>query len=301
MAAGRKYTDEQISYIVSHYKKDKTTAEIANHTGISERCIIKWASNNRSKYPEMGRRYVAGVGEVRIQKKAGKPVYKEIKNEDGEWRYAGVVERVNRFGPVPVVRTESNKDFIKAHFSVDMNAKEIAAVLGLNTKQVCDIIDALRRQDPSSVGKRKLADIGEVREWTYASGQVMRKIKTEKGWELIKKVKVKSEPKPPKPRKDRYSNSQPIGTKSIRQKDGEPREYIKISDKQWKLIPKEPSFRKPKTIKTKMPTPRKAVDPKKPKSFDLTKNPDEVKVPVTEGGQWVRLDAKTLVYRKNAS
>lgn len=201
--------------------------------------------------------------------------------------------------------TPEDVEYIKAHFSVDMNSKQIAEVLGLTVKKVCDIIHNVRRQDPTSIGRRNFAAIGEIREFKTSSGQLRKRIKTENGWEQVKKERKSKQVKPPKEKKDR---SKPVGTKSMRNVRGEQLEFVKVGPDKWRQSPKPrriiqaPPKPKPQPKPIPMPRPKKIDGPQKPKtSYDHSRNPAKVKIPEQTGGRYEKVDGKTWIYRKNVA
>lgn len=122
-----------------------------------------------------------------------------------------------------------------------------------------------------------------------------QKIKTETGWQYVKKGRSttpRTLNRPPK-----YQPGDII-TKKIR---GKNRQFQKQEDGTIKLLPiiETKVILKPKTI-NQMPK-RKEPNPKNKakKSLDASKNPDSFKIPETKQGYYVRIDSRTHVFKTN--
>lgn len=227
--------------------------------------------------------------------------------------------------------TEAERSFIIEHYRNGMTTEDIAKYLG-KTAQSVKKWAAYHRNKGVNI-KSKIALPGERREhfckmrrctvvkeklesgkWKVVeykdhlnrrsnakpvgyerhakSGAIWRK--TESGWDYIKKPKSEHKAK---------QNALPVGAIQRRTFRGIEREFEKQTSGQWKIVPIQfvsKVDRKP-AVKSELPkkTLERKSEPKK--SYDPTKNPDKVKIPVQEGGHYVRIDAKTLVYRKHTA
>lgn len=80
------YTKADKAYILKHYKKDKTAAEIGKHIGVSDHAVKMWAYAYRLKGGQKIKG-VAPIGQVRNRKRADGTFYQERKTEAGKWEY----------------------------------------------------------------------------------------------------------------------------------------------------------------------------------------------------------------------
>lgn len=122
--------------------------------------------------------------------------------------------------------------------------------------------------------------------------------KTETGWQFRGmqqgKERAQNMGRPPK--------FKPGEITKRKTKNGVVREFRKREDGKWDLMPMQFISKITRTPQNKTDMPKRntnLIKDKAKRSYDPAKNPDKMKIKKEEGGQWVRINDKTIVYRTN--
>lgn len=231
--------------------------------------------------------------------------------------------------------TEEESNFILAHYKVDMTASEIGRQIGRSRSCIQKFIH-LRKQNAEK-GMQQLAKVGEIRTFLVSDGRrrITREKQSDGTWKHIKsevlkaapgrgmpvgsvktlsngRQRIKTEqgwryaPKPDheklKPGGIRPPKFKPGEITKRKTKNGVVREFRKREDGRWDLMPMQFVSKITRTPQNKTDMPKRNTNLTKDKakrSYDPTKNPDKMKIKKEEGGQWVRINDKTIVYRTN--
>lgn len=276
---GKRYTPEQYAYIVSAKIKGDSSESIAKHLGTTAAFIRTWVARNRKKYPEIPYR-TAKVGEIQKTLRVGGTSYAvKIKQADGTWKYSHHESLHGERLKKDTVFTPDMVSYLQAHLRVDMTVAAVATHFGLSAKQVSN----------------KAQQLG------IRIDKVTRPIGF--GWSaddeayLIAHFNVDMRPEEIAKRLGR-------SVKRIYGKVNEMRAvgqwFPEMPDSMRKDRPVDKAVNRVRPSRSKQPkttvtsaVSRKRVKPVKVEADRVLTAKDE------SGGQWVRLNSRTLVYRKN--
>jgi hypothetical protein len=196
-----------------------------------------------------------------------------------------------------VIYTPSTIAYVQAHYNVDQTAEQIAVHIGTTAARLRRNVERLRHAGHEFTAKSK--PIGFVTTWnglTYVKG--------EDGFKLV-------------PRARRYQIGE---TRQSVRKDGRVEVWLKTADG-WEYVRTGRPRGKPAKEKVAVKPLKKSRQGKHTAPTGITqpchtpravqrfesipktrtdRNPDKVTVKEQTGGSWVRINEKTIVYRKIA-
>lgn len=212
-----------------------------------------------------------------------------------------------------MIYTPEKIDYIKAHYNVDMSTADIATALGIQASSLRQWVMRHRALGVGIVAKKAFPGERRVHYCGERERYVVREKQADGSWKFIE---YSGEKRPRKAKCKAQSAAQQaralaIGTKRIR-KGGV--EFEKTAAG-WRPVQKPAVPRMPKPAAARLP--RQEPQPKAPSrkaaasvkarapkaktgraAYVNDSNPGAIKIKKDEGGHYVRIDARTLVYRK---
>lgn len=209
-----------------------------------------------------------------------------------------------------MIYTPSNIAYVQAHYNIDLTAEQIAAHLGTKAKNLHSNVDRLKKLGHEfSPGRKPIGtvvnwggrvlvkcengykrvgaqpkrryEVGEYRTQTRRNGKAEIYLKTADGWEYQGTGKLRG-----KPAKEKRAKIAPKISQTIKDTQKE----IQAAHDTSKCV--KPAL----GTKGRNPTAKTRSRP----HVTNTENPNQVTVKEQTGGHWVRLNEKTIAYRKTA-